>query len=96
MALHKIVLSPFQVLVCVGKEQIWQDGMVRLSHSMDSQLLPQFVNDGYVKAEITYSTVHVCHEVLTSSWVAVGYMYIWTFHLKNGSITAVSQLYPLS
>ena len=50
--------------------------MVRLSHSMDSQLLPQFVNDGYVKAEITYSTVHVCHEVLTSSWGAVGYMYI--------------------
>ena len=40
--------------MCIGKEHISQDGMIRLAHPHGfSALAPQFVNDVYVAAEIT-------------------------------------------
>ena len=41
-------------------EQVTQDGVV-------SSLTPRFVNNGYVTAEVTYSTVQAHHEVLAWS-----------------------------
>ena len=41
----------------MGREQISQDGVFRLSH-------PRFVNNDYVTAEIIYSTAYVHHKVL--------------------------------
>ena len=35
-------------------------------------LAPRFVNNDYVTAEITYSTVHACHEVCAWSWLVCG------------------------
>ena len=79
MALHKIVLSSFQVLVCLGKEHISQDGMVRLTHPHGfSALAPQFVNNGYVTAESTFSTEHECHKVLAGLQTAVCDVCVWT------------------
>ena len=48
----------------------------------------------YVIAEITYSTVHECHEVLLGHRLLCA-VYIRELHLDGGSITAVSQLCPL-
>ena len=42
----------------VGKEQFSQHGVVSLS-SLALTLAPHFVNNDYVTAEISYSTVHV-------------------------------------
>ena len=47
---------------------MWGDStLAKMSHS--ASLPPHFVNNDYVTAEITYSTAHVYHKVLTWSWV---------------------------
>ena len=38
----------------------WSDSLA----SQPLAVAPSFVNNGYVTAEITYSTARVCHEVL--------------------------------
>ena len=54
----------------MGRDQISQDGVFRLSH-------PCFVNNDYVTTEITYSTVCVHHEVLAWSWDTLCCRDIW-------------------
>ena len=46
-------------------EQVSQDGVL-------SSLTSRFVNNGYVTAEVTYSTAQTCQEVLTWAWVLCG------------------------
>ena len=45
----------------------------------------------YVIAEITYSTVHECHEVLLGHRLLCA-VRICELHLESGSITAMSRL----
>ena len=60
----------FLHLAPVGKEQISQDGMFRLS------LATSLVNNDYVTAELIYSIVHAYHEVLSWSQATLGCTYI--------------------
>ena len=53
-------------------------------------LTPRFVNNDYVKAEITHSTAPVCHEVLACSRAT-----LCCRDIKSGGITAASWLCPL-
>ena len=75
MLSNHLILCPLLLLLLsifprVGREQISQDGIFRLSH-------PRFVNNDYVTAEIIYSIAHEHHKVLASSRDTLCNMPIW-------------------
>ena len=77
----------------VRKEQISQDSMVWLSHprglwsgsliQWTLALVPCFINNDYVTAEITYRTVCVHHEVLSWSRATLCSKSVWAWHKKG-------------
>ena len=77
----KIYNAPSQVdlaerMPIVGKEQLVV-AVIRLSLVLQPlALAPRLVNNDYVRAEITYSTVHACHEVLLGHRLLLFYKYI--------------------
>ena len=52
-------------------------------------LAPQFVNNGYVTAESTFSTEHECHKVLAGLQTAVCDVCVWT---PPGKVLKCAQL----
>ena len=71
-------------LLCVGREQISQE-------ACSGSLTPRFVNNDYVKAELTDSTAHARQEALAWSRVTLCSTHMWALS-KNGSITVASWL----
>lgn len=71
-------------LAPVGKEQIGQHGMFRLS------LTPSFVNDDSGTAELIYSTVQAYHEVRAWSQATLCGRKVWVTRGENTATAAVS------
>ena len=71
-------------LAPVGKEQIGQHGMFRLS------LAPSFVNDDSGTAELIYSTVQAYHEVSAWSQATLCGRKVWVTRGENTATAAVS------
>ena len=98
------IFSPYFHLICffpcvrlylpVGKEQISQDGMVRLLTLQPRALAPHFADNDYVTALITWSTAHSHHQVLLACGLLC-VIQIYELHLESSGITAASRLCPL-
>ena len=63
-------------LLCVGREQISQE-------ACSAFLTPRFVNNDYVKAEITDSTAHARQETLAWSRVTLCSTHMWALSRKR-------------
>ena len=57
----------------LGKSLLWGESKLVKTMCSDS-LIPRFVNNGYVAAELTCSTAHACQEVLH---LVTGFVCVW-------------------